>query len=134
MKYLAMSFLLIVGCGSAGQEYQEPFPFDYNKVVWSGNASDKPEYLDLFNRVSGCLNQTAPPPDIYILDEYSLVYNYVEVWGCVINNNIYVSSFALNWYQGAVLSHEYIHYITGIGDELHGSEIMNKCGGIRIKN
>jgi hypothetical protein len=127
-----ISFIFALMLTSCGQESSAAYPQSFidiseRKIIWSGTASENPEYMQLWTRVENCLGMTAAMPEIVVVDG-AFFCGGIEAYGCaVFGKSIYIGQEAYTFTNGGVLSHEFVHWITGNGSELHGSDIMHNC-------
>lgn len=146
--FMVMALVFIAGCGaetaSNSIEYSPAPQYGPEDVVWSGYADEKSEYLELYNRVEDCVGQAAPIPKVTVLADEMLVCGkdgcfYADgmtqmasdgtrTWGV----QVFVWRTAMTFGYGRVLAHEFVHYVTGKGNELHGGELMKTCGMMQL--
>jgi hypothetical protein len=132
MKHLTLILLLFLcGCGS---NPADDYVYWDGDIVWEGYVDESPELLAMFNEVVQCVDEFYPSllattenPYLYIVEGFLYYSGSPELKAYGLCNRqtgiIYVSDLATKPYY----KHEFIHWITNKGAEIHGTDLMQKC-------
>lgn len=129
-----MLLFFLSGCGSESGSSLPPaqtpsVEYDPAAVVWTGLATDRPDFAGLYERVQVCAGTAAPVPMITVIDASRFTCLGVAAYGCMLSGDgIYISTMILSYSNGGALSHEYVHWL-GYG---HESPVMDQCGWMQF--
>jgi hypothetical protein len=122
MKTLTLVCLLLMSCG--GTATNAP-PIDETQVLWQGPLADDTKAEGRYESTAACLERfgfsRADKPVAHLMAG-EFICDGVPALGCTFGDGIY---YAQNY--GGVVSHEAIHWITGIGNEGHNKEPFITC-------
>jgi hypothetical protein len=140
MKVLVIALLvglLCSGCGSGQQPATDAMTADSvsGHAVFAGSFYNQPSMLQLvFLAVKSCVqsNSTLPVredvPDITVMDSMIQCGLVNNAYGCTdLRTGMIYLSLSGTQYRNHVPAEEYIHWLTGQGDVLHGGELLKAC-------
>ena len=120
-----LSLILLLALSSCAQFDGEPGSWS-GEIVWQGYPSEEGWIDEIYLETLDCLNAYKPEPLVVIITGWPVGEDGECRGICDFNNSQIVVNddpLYLDW----ILRHEFVHWILGGSNELHGTEEMQRC-------